>query len=129
MVVFLFTLGNSSNTFILLKAKHVGFNATNVILLYFIYNMTASISSIPFSKLSDCTGRKRLLVPGYLVFSLFYLSFAFTSKKWMIVIAFVIYGTYTAMIAGFLWNAFGAAVAFVFGATISFAAILILIFS
>ena len=100
VVVFLFTLGNSSNVFIILKANAVGFDAMNVILLYFIYNMTASALSIPFGKLSDRIGRKKLLVPGYLAFSLCYLGFAFASSQWMMIVVFVIYGAYTAMIAG-----------------------------
>ncbi|MCL1816283.1 MAG: MFS transporter [Clostridiales bacterium] len=100
MVVFLFTLGNSSNTFILLKAKDTGFTTVSVILLYFIYNITASLLAIPFGKLSDRLGRKRLLVPGYLAFSFCYLGFAFAVNQWMMVTVFVLYGVYTAMIAG-----------------------------
>jgi MFS family permease len=49
-VAFLFTLGNSSNAFLLLRAKSVGFDDTTVILLYFIYNITASILAIPAGK-------------------------------------------------------------------------------
>ena len=163
-VVFLFTLGNSSNAFIILKAQAVGFDTRSVILLYFVYNMTASVLSTPFGKLSDRIGRKKLLVPGYLAFSLCYLGFAFSASRWMMVAAFVVYGAYTAMIAGverafvaeispaelkgtmlglhstvaglallpaslmagFLWEAFGAAAPFVFGAALSLAAALIL---
>ena len=164
-VVFLFTLGNSSNAFIILKANAVGFDTISVILLYFVYNITASVLSIPFGKLSDRIGRKKLLVPGYMAFSLCYLGFAFATNKWMMVVVFIIYGAYTAMIAGverafvaeisppdlkgtmlglhstvvgiallpasiiagFLWNVFGAAVPFVFGAGLSLIAALILL--
>ena len=164
-VVFLFSLGNSSNAFIILKANAVGFDTISVVLLYFIYNMTASILSMPFGKLSDRIGRKKMLVPGYLVFSLCYLGFAFAINQWMMVVVFMIYGAYTAMIAGverafvaeisppelkgtmlgmhstvvgiallpasiiagFLWDAFGAAVPFVFGAALSLIAALALI--
>ena len=100
VVVFLFTLGNSSNAFIILKANAVGFNPISVILLYFIYNMTASALSITFGKLSDRIGRKKLLVTGYLVFSICYLGFAFASSQWVMVVVFMLYGAYTAMIAG-----------------------------
>ena len=163
-VVFLFTLGNSSNAFIILKANAAGFSATSAILLYFVYNITASVLSIPFGKLSDRIGRKKLLVPGYLAFSLCYLGFAFASNQWVLVAVFVIYGAYTAMIAGaerafvaeiappelkgtmlglhstvagvallpasiiagLLWNSFGDAVPFIFGAGLSLAAALLL---
>ena len=165
LVVFIFTLGNSSNTFLLLKAKSTGFDTVSVILLYFIYNMVASVLSMPLGKLSDRIGRKKLLVPGYIVFSLCYLGFAFANTQVSMTAVFVLYGIYTAMItgverafvaeispqslkgtmlglhstvagiallpasviAGLLWNAFGAAVPFVFGASMAFAAAMILI--
>lgn len=100
LIVFIFTLGNSSNTFLLLRAKSVGFDDTTVILLYFIYNLTASIFAIPFGKISDKIGRKKLLVAGYLTFAIVYLGFGFSQTSWMFVVLFVLYGIYTAMSAG-----------------------------
>ena len=99
-VAFLFTLGNSSNTFLLLRAKSVGFRDADVILLYFIFNLTASLLSIPLGRLSDRIGRKKLLVTGYLVFSAAYFGFAFGSSQAIIVVVFVFYGLYTALITG-----------------------------
>jgi len=100
LVVALFTLGNSSNSFLLLKAKATGFDDTSVILLYFIFNITAALLSMPFGGLSDKLGRKKLLVSGYLVFALCYLGFAFSYSQPQMVAVFVLYGAYTAMIAG-----------------------------
>lgn len=100
LVVFLFTLGNSSNAFLLLKAKSVGFDDTTTILLYFAYNITASILSLPLGRLSDRVGRKALLVSGYLVFSAVYCGFAFAWNRPFMAAMFVLYGVYTAMIAG-----------------------------
>ncbi|NCB52671.1 MAG: MFS transporter [Clostridia bacterium] len=96
----IFTLGNSSNTFLLLRAKSVGFTDTNVVLLYFAYNLTAAVFSIPFGRLSDRIGRKKVLAGGYLVFSAVYLGFAFAENSGMIIAVFVLYGFYTAMTAG-----------------------------
>jgi MFS family permease len=100
LVAFLFTLGNSSNTFLLLRAKGAGFDDTIVILLYFIYNITASALAIPLGKMSDKVGRKKLLIFGYIVFALVYLGFAFAFNKTFMIAAFVLYGAYTAMTAG-----------------------------
>lgn len=100
LVSFLFTLGNSSNAFLLLRAKNVGFTDVSVILLYFIYNITASLLAIPLGRRSDRVGRKRVLVLGYLVFSLVYFGFAFTASRPVMIALFVLYGCYTAMIAG-----------------------------
>lgn len=99
-VAFLFTLGNSSNVFLLLRAKSIGFDDTTVILLYFIYSVSASALAIPAGKRSDKVGRKKLLVTGYFVFALVYLGFAFVTSQALMVFLFVLYGAYTAMIAG-----------------------------
>ena len=166
-IVFLFTLGNSSNTFLLLRAKSARFDDTNVILLYFLYNLTASVLAVPFGKLSDRIGRKSVLTCGYLLFSAVYAGFAFASSAPAFIVIFAVYGVFTAMtagveraliaeiaparlkgtmlglhstvsgiallpasvICGFLWNQFGTAVPFLFGAAMSMlAAILLMVF-
>jgi MFS family permease len=100
LVAFLFTLGNSSNTFLLLKANDIGFSSTDVILLYFVYNLVSAVLAIPFGKRSDRVGRKRILIVGYITFAAVYLGFAVITSKWLLVGAFVLYGFYTAMVAG-----------------------------
>ena len=98
IVVFLFTLGNSSNAFLMLRARNLGYSDSGSIFLYFIYTLTASILSMPFGKKSDEIGRKKLLVLGYLVFSIVYSGFAFASNKETIFVMFMLYGFYTAII-------------------------------
>ncbi len=100
LVAFLFTLGNSSNTFLLLKANDIGFSSTDVILLYFVYNLVSAVLAIPFGKRSDRVGRKKILIVGYITFAAVYLGFAVITSKWLLVGAFVLYGFYTAMVAG-----------------------------
>jgi len=100
VVVFIFTLGNSSNAFLILRANSAGFSDVDVILLYFLFNLVASALSLPLGHLSDKIGRKRLLVPGYLAFSACYLGFAFAADHVWMILTFVLYGVYTAMIAG-----------------------------
>lgn len=100
LVAFVFTLGNSSNTFLLLKANAIGFSTTDVILLYFLYNLVTALLAIPFGKRSDRVGRKRILIAGYLTFAAVYLGFALVTTKWMLVAVFILYGFYTAMVTG-----------------------------
>lgn len=100
IVTFLFTLGNSSNSFLLLRAADIGFSSSDTILLYFIYNLTASILAVPCGKLSDRAGRKQVLVSGYLTFSVVYFGFAFCNSKLMMTAIFILYGVFTAMTAG-----------------------------
>lgn len=99
-VTFLFTLGNSSNSFLLLRAVDAGFSSSDAVLLYFLYTVTVSLLAVPCGKLSDKVGRKRLLVSGYLTFALVYLGFAFCVNKTAMVLIFVLYGVYGAMTTG-----------------------------
>lgn len=99
-VLFLFCLGNSSNAFLLLKAQSRGFSTSEVMLLYLIFNVSASILAIPAGRLSDRFGRSRVLIPGYLIYGLVYLGFALLTSKVSLLILFVAYGAYTAFISG-----------------------------
>jgi MFS family permease len=99
-VVFFFCLGNSSNVFLLLKAQETGFTSAEVMLLYLVFNASASALSLPFGKLSDKVGRSRVLVPGYIVYGLVYLGFALLASQAAAVVLFVLYGAYTALISG-----------------------------
>lgn len=99
-VVFLFCLGNSSNAFLLLKARETGFTSAEVVLLYLVFNAAASALSLPFGKLSDKVGRSRVLVPGYIVYGIVYLGFALLNSQAGAVVLFVLYGAYTALISG-----------------------------
>ena len=94
--MFIFCLGNSSNIFLLLRAKDCGFSPSEVILLYLAFNVSASLLSMFAGKLSDKVGRRRIIVPGYLVFALVYLGFGFLTSKLAIIMLFIAYGVYTA---------------------------------
>jgi Arabinose efflux permease len=99
-VIFIFCLGNSSNTFLLLKAQERGFSASQVILLYLIFTAATSILAIPSGKMSDKFGRSKILVPGYLIYGLVYLGFALLTARAGIIVLFIAYGAYTAFISG-----------------------------
>jgi len=99
-VMFIFCLGNSSNTFLLLKAHERGFSTLQVLLLYLTFNISTSILAFPAGKLSDRFGRSAILVPGYVIYGLVYLGFALLSSKAAIILLFIAYGAYTAFISG-----------------------------
>jgi MFS family permease len=75
VVTFVFTLGNSSNTFLLLRAKHLGYTPATVILLYLTFNVVYALASYPAGWLSDHIGRKTLLVSGYTFYGAVYVGF------------------------------------------------------
>ncbi len=100
VIIFIFTLGNSSNSFILLRAYNAGFSKRSAILLYFVYNLVASLLSYPMGKLSDKIGRKTILCSGYFVYALVYLGFGFLNSEASFWLLFILYGVYTALTAG-----------------------------
>jgi len=100
LVALLFTLGNSSKTFLLLKSSALGYSDSAVVFLYFVYNASAAVMAVPFGGLSDRVGRKKLLVAGYLVFAIAYFGFAFAADRSIIAVSFVLYGVHAAMIVG-----------------------------
>ncbi|MCL4539215.1 MAG: MFS transporter [Bacteroidetes bacterium] len=103
IVAFIFTLGNSSNTFLLLRSKDIGFTPATAILLYLVYNIIYGLVSYPAGKLSDRIGRKQLLVAGYVFYGLVYLGFAFVSgpqHAWLLWVLFGVYGLYSGFTEG-----------------------------
>lgn len=79
-VVALFTLGNASNMFLLLRAKELGLPEVQVPLLWAAVSMVAMLFAAPLSALSDRVGRIRLLVGGYGAYAIFYLGFGLLSR-------------------------------------------------
>lgn len=100
LVAFLFTLGNSSNQFLLLRANNLGFQAADVILAYLVCNIAYALSAYPAGRLSDHIGRRILLVLGYLFYGLVYLGFAFASQGLHVWILFGVYGLYSGLTEG-----------------------------
>ncbi len=98
----LFALGNSSNQFLLLRAKNLGFDYLSIILLYLVYNISYTIFSYPAGVVADRVGKKIIISIGYIIYSLVYLSFAFVNKNFaeLIWLLFVIYGIYIGFVEG-----------------------------
>ena len=97
---FLFTLGNSSNQFLLLRAQSLGSPLERVILFYLVYNIIYMLVSYPAAWLSDRIGRKKILVSGYLIYGLVYLGFALNNSVNNFWFLFGIYGLYIGFTEG-----------------------------
>lgn len=100
IITTVFSLGNSSNQFLLLRAKNIGFDVGAVILLYLLYNISYALFAWPISRLSDKWGRKNILVWGYVFYSAVYLGFARTNSHLFIWWLFGLYGLYSAFTEG-----------------------------
>jgi MFS family permease len=99
---FLFTLGNSSNQFLLLRSMELGYMLSTVILMYILFNLTTTALSSAFGSLSDRIGRKKLLIAGYALYAAVYIAFGFISRSssHLLWIFWPIYGIYYAMTEG-----------------------------
>ena len=101
LVVALFTLGNSSNMFLLLRAQELGVPQAQVPLLWAAVSAVAMLFSTPLSALSDRWGRVRLLVMGYLAYGIFYLVLGAMTESGLILFAlFGFYGLFMAATEG-----------------------------
>lgn len=98
-----FALGNSSNTFLLLRATEIGYSPAGALLLYLGYNIAYALSSLPAGRLSDRIGRKSLLVSGYGVYGFVYFLMGFlggSGAVWLVWLGFGLYGVYSALTEG-----------------------------
>ncbi len=94
LAVVVFTLGNSSDAFLLLRANATGIAEGQIPLLWLVFNIVYAATSIPAGELSDHIGRRRVIILGYLIFALVYLGFARASLAWHIWFLFAAYGLY-----------------------------------
>jgi MFS family permease len=95
-----FVLVNSSDVFLILRARQLGFSTTGVVLVYTLYNFIYGAASVPFGHLSDRIGRRRVLIGGLLVFAAVYAGFAVATAAWHVVVLFAVYGLYIAATDG-----------------------------
>jgi MFS family permease len=95
-----FSLGNSSDVFLLLRAHDLGLGTTLTVLAYAGYNLVYSFLSWPLGALSDRVPRARVLAGGLVVFALVYLGFAVAPGGWAVWPLFAVYGVYIAATEG-----------------------------
>lgn len=159
-IVVLFTLGNSSDAFLLLRAQEVGVPSTSIPVLWVLFHIVKAGSSMPGGILSDRWGRKGAIVVGWLIYGLAYVGFALAKTPGPIWMLFAFYGLFfgctegvekalvadlvpqelrgtaygiyhaavglaalpSSLIMGLLYQTYGAAIAFTFGAALAFIA-------
>src|SRR6266498_3217712 len=99
-VLVLFTLGNSSDAFILLRGQERGLSLLQVMGMSLTFNAVYTIFAGPLGAWSDSVGRRGLMLGGWLAYGLVYLGFAFSKTGWQIWTLFALYGLYYAATEG-----------------------------
>ncbi len=166
IIIIIFTLGNSSDAFLILRAKNLGITLLEIPLVIALFNLIYALAAVPFGSLSDKIGRIPTLIIGWVAYAIVYLGFALATHAILIWFLYGFYGIYYAtsegvsralladvvnpdhrgrafgiygmtvglttlpasFFAGFLWDKFGAAVPFYFGAVMSLIACVCLVF-
>ena len=95
-----FTLFNSSDIFLLLKAKQAGLTDTAVIGVYIFYNLVYALCAFPIGIFADKIGLKKMFVFGLSLFAIVYFGMAFSTNIYTIAMLFFIYGVYAAATEG-----------------------------
>ena len=99
-VLVLFTLGNSSDAFILLRGQERGLSLLQVMGMSLTFNAVYTACAGPLGAWSDRVGRRRLMLGGWLAYGLVYLGFAFSQTGWQVWTLFGLYGLYYAATEG-----------------------------
>ncbi|MDD4922414.1 MAG: MFS transporter [Bacteroidales bacterium] len=99
-IIFVFTLGNSTDALLLVKANEVGVKVAFIPLVYLISSIVSVLLAIPMGTLSDKIGKEKLLIGGFLIYAMVYFGFGINSNLNVIVMLFAMYGLYSAMTDG-----------------------------
>jgi MFS family permease len=98
--IFIFTLGNSTDALLMVKANEVGIKITFIPLVYLVTSIVSVLFAIPIGSFSDKIGREIILIAGFIIYAIVYFGFGIAENTGTIVILFALYGLYSAMTDG-----------------------------
>jgi MFS family permease len=100
IALLIFTLGNSTDAFLLLRARDLGIPVAALPLLWSLLHLSKSMSSMPGSGLSDRLGRKWVIAFGWLLYAAVYLGFAWVRTPLAVWVLFACYGLFFGLTEG-----------------------------
>src|ERR1039457_2881975 len=100
VILCIFTLGNSSDTFLLLRAGQLGVSIAHIPLLWAFFHLVKMLSSMPFGALSDRIGRRGVIIGGWGVYAAAYGGFALAATELHIWLLFTLYGLFYGLTEG-----------------------------
>jgi MFS family permease len=100
IIVAIFTLGNSSDAFLILRAQDRGLSVMGVLGMLITFNLVYTLVSTPAGSLSDRIGRSRLIIGGWLLYAAVYLGFGLARTGWQVWAFYTIYGLYYGLAYG-----------------------------
>ena len=100
LIVMFFTLGLSSDAFLVLRAQNLGISIWQIFVIIALFNVVTTFSSYPAGILSDRLNRRTLMRAGWLTYALIYLGFALANQAWQIWALYIAYGIYYGLTDG-----------------------------
>jgi MFS family permease len=100
IIVGIFDVGNSSDAFLVLRARERGLSVIGVLAMLITFNLIYALISTPAGSLSDRIGRRRVIVGGWLVYAAIYLGFALAGAGWQVWALYAAYGLYYGLAYG-----------------------------
>jgi len=99
-IIFIFTLGNSTDALLMVKANEIGVKVAFIPMVYLVTSTVAVLLAIPIGALSDRIGKERILLAGFIIYAIVYFGFGITTHVVVIVTLFALYGMYSAATDG-----------------------------
>ena len=96
----IFSIGNSSDAFLILRAQDLGLTIKFTIFAYVLFNLTYSLFSVPAGVIVDKIGARKVLTMGFFIFAIVYFFLGFINRSLYIWFLFPIYGIYMALTEG-----------------------------
>ena len=100
LIILVFTLGNSTDAFLLLRAQQLGVAVTLLPMIWVALHVVKMGFSVPGGILSDRIGRKKVIVAGWIVYAVVYAAFSLASRQWHAWALFAVYGIYFGLTEG-----------------------------
>ncbi|GHT39749.1 MFS transporter [Bacteroidia bacterium] len=97
-IIFVFTLGNSADAFLLIKTTETGIQQAYIPFVYMIFNVVSVLCAIPVGKLSDRVGRGKLITLGFVIYAVVYFLFGRYNNIHIFLFLFILYGLYSALV-------------------------------
>ncbi len=93
----LFSVGNSSDVFLILRANHLGIGTDGILLLYVLFNAVEASLSMSAGALSDRIGRRNVILAGYVIYAIVYAGFGLVRSTSLVWALFALYGVHNAL--------------------------------
>lgn len=100
VILFIFTLGNSADALLLVRANDIGITVAAVPLVFLVMNLVSVIAAVPAGALADRIGKEKVITAGFIIYALVYSAFGFLKNAYFVPVMFAFYGLYSAATDG-----------------------------